>query len=54
MQKLGDNEMKCIKAGNITGTLLNAILRGANIFSDVGKYFGSSIRRLISKNLCGF
>lgn len=54
MQKLNDNEMKSIKAGNVTGTLLNAVLRGANIFLDVGKYFGSSIRRLTSKNLCGF
>ena len=52
MKKLDENEMKQIFAGAINGTLLNAILRGANIFVDVGRYFGSSIRRITSGNLC--
>ena len=54
MQKLNENQMKSIKAGGVTGTLLSAILRGANIFIDVGRSFGSAIRRISSKNLCGF
>ena len=52
MRKLKEEEMKQIQAGAINGTLLNAILRGANIFIDVGRCFGSAIRRLTSKNLC--
>ena len=52
MKKLAKEEMKQISAGAISGTLLNSILRGANIFLDVGRYFGSSIRRIISHNMC--
>ena len=52
MRKLNLKQMKQIKAGALNGTLLNAILRGANIFIDVGRNFGSAIRRLTSHNLC--
>lgn len=52
MKKIEEKEMKQITAGAINGTLLNAILRGANIFIDVGRNFGSAIRRLTSNNLC--
>lgn len=52
MKKLNNNQMKQISAGAINGTLLNAILRGANIFIDVGRNFGSAIRRITSRNLC--
>lgn len=52
MRKLKEEEMMNIYAGALNGTLLNAILRGANIFVDVGRNFGSAIRRLTSRNLC--
>ena len=54
MKKLNEKEMKQIKAGAITGTLINSILRGASIFVDVGRYFGSSIRRFVNGNLCRY
>ena len=52
MKKLNEEKMKTIKAGALNGTLLNAILRGANIFIDVGRCFGSAIRRITSRNMC--
>lgn len=52
MKKINNEKMKNIKAGALNGTLLNAILRGANIFIDVGRCFGSAIRRFTSRNLC--
>ena len=52
MKELNEKQMKSICAGALTGTLLNAILRGANIFIDVGRCFGSAIRRITSRNLC--
>jgi len=52
MKRLEEKEMKLIKAGAISGNLLNYILRGANIFLDVGRYFGSSLRRIFSNNMC--
>ncbi len=54
MKKLNKNQMKNIKATGLNGTILNAILRGANIFIDVGRNMGSSVRRFVSKNLCRF
>ena len=52
MKKLNENQMKNINAGALSGTLLNAILRAANIFVDVGRCFGSAIRRITSRNMC--
>lgn len=54
MKKLSENEMKQIKAGSISGTLWNAIVKGFTSISDLGRYAGSAIRRLIGRNLCGF
>ncbi|MBQ9024433.1 MAG: hypothetical protein IJ105_04350 [Bacilli bacterium] len=52
MKQLDEKQMKQISAGAINGTLLNAILRGVNVFIDAGRNFGSAIRRLTSRNLC--
>ena len=38
--------------GSISGTLLNSIVRGINALLDLGRSFGSAIRRLGSNNLC--
>lgn len=54
MKKLTTNEMKQIKAGSISGTLWNSIVKGFTTIGDLGRYAGSAIRRLVSKNLCGF
>lgn len=53
--KLKNNELKMIKAGaGISGTLINSLIKGFNSFMDVGRYLGSSIRRLIGHNICSF
>lgn len=54
MRKLTKSEMKQIKAGAISGTLWNSIVKGFNSIGDLGRYAGSAIRRLIGRNLCGF
>lgn len=51
--KLTNKELKNIKGGaGITGTLINAFISGLNSFMDIGRYFGSGIRRLFSGNSC--
>ena len=51
--KLEKRELKQIKAGaNVSATLLNAIIRGVNSLMDVGRYFGSSVRRWVSNGKC--
>ena len=53
MIKLKQRELKKIKAGaTFSASLINALVRGINSFLDVGRYFGSSIRRFIGGNSC--
>ena len=53
MKELSVKEKKEIYAGaGITATLINSVMKGINIFTDLGRYFGSSIRRIIENNLC--
>ena len=53
--KLTNMELKSIVAGaGISTSLMNSIIRGINVFVDIGRYLGSSIRRLISKEICPF
>lgn len=53
--KLSKKELKEIKAGtSITGTLINSLIKGFDSILDVGRYFGSSIRRLVTGNSCTF
>ena len=53
MIKLKTSEQRQIKAGaTISATLLNALIRGVNAFMDIGRYLGSSIRRITYKSAC--
>lgn len=55
MIKLTKNELIEIEGGfNITGTLLNSITKGVSVIMDIGRSLGSSIRRIMSGNLCDF
>ena len=37
---------------NISGTLINSIVRGIEAILDLGRSLGSSIRRIGSNNIC--
>ena len=51
--KLTKNEAQNIVGGaGITGTLINSLIRSFNTSLDVGRYFGSSIRRLFGGASC--
>ncbi len=51
--KLTKKECKKIKAGaSITASFLNSLIRGFNSFIDIGRYFGSSVRRLFGGKYC--
>lgn len=55
MRELSKNEMKSIKGGGtISGSLFSALAKGFNVFVDMGRALGSSIRRLVSNNMCDF
>lgn len=52
MKKLTIEEAKKIKGGSLSGAVVNAFIGCFNTFADIGRALGSSIRRLVSKNLC--
>ena len=52
MKKLDIKSQKNLYAGGISASLASALLRGINIFTDLGRYFGSSLRRLATRNIC--
>ncbi len=54
MKELTKDEMLNISGGALSGALLTALFKGLNIFTDIGRYFGSAIRRLVDNNLCGY
>lgn len=55
MKELSIKETKTLYGGGeISAALFNALSRGVNVFTDLGRYFGSSIRRIFSNNLCDY
>ena len=55
MKELTKKEVASIYGGaGITASLISALSKGFNFFSDLGRYLGSSIRRIFSNNYCDF
>lgn len=51
--KLNKKELKEIKAGAaLSSSLINSLIKGFNSFMDIGRYLGSSLRRLFGGNAC--
>ena len=55
MKELTIKEKKEIYAGSgMSATFINSLLKGFNIFTDLGRYLGSSLRRIFENNMCNF
>lgn len=53
MKELNKTEMLKIQGGSIlNNTLISTLIRGAQTFFEIGKAFGSSIRRIFSSCMC--
>ncbi len=53
MKELSNKETKIIYCGGgITSTLINAVSKGINVFTDLGRYLGSSLRKIFTGDLC--
>lgn len=52
MIKLNNDETRNIVAGGLSGTLISAITRAYNAILDLGRAFGSTLRRAIEKKSC--
>lgn len=54
MKELTKNEMLNINGSGISAALLSAINKGIVSIVDIGRYLGSSIRRIRDGNLCRY
>ena len=52
MNELTKEQLKQIEGGAISGTLINALIRGVNSILDLGRSLGSAIRRISENNVC--
>lgn len=52
MKYLTNEELMCVTGGGISATLINAAARLVNTVYDIGRAFGSAIRRITSGNVC--
>lgn len=54
MKKLTKDEMLKVSGSGLSGNLINAIKSGIMSIVDIGRYFGSAMRRLVERNLCKY
>lgn len=55
MKELTIKEAKMYYGGaGMSATLINALTKGLNIFTDLGRYLGSSFRRIFNNNYCDY
>ena len=54
MRELNSKETKALYAGGFSATMAGVLLKGLNFFTDLGRYLGSSIRRIYDNNLCDY
>lgn len=52
MKKLKKEELLAIKAGAISATYINAIAKGIDAILDLGRSFGTAIRRWVTDSVC--
>ena len=52
MSLIDIKSQKKMYGGGISASLASALIRGVNVFVDLGRYFGSSLRRLATRNVC--
>lgn len=49
---MSNEELLLVRGGGITSTFLNSIARLATTVYKVGRAFGSTIRRIVTRSIC--
>ena len=52
MKILKKEELLEIKGGSISGTYINALVKGIDTILELGRSFGTAIRRWVTGNVC--
>ncbi len=50
--ELNTEELNEIVGGSVSGAILSSVIKGVNLLFEIGRSFGSSIRRLVTKKYC--
>ena len=50
--ELNKKELNDIIGGSISGSIISSIVRGGILILELGRSFGSAIRRLLKKKYC--
>lgn len=54
MKSLTNEELLIIRGGFVSGSLVNAFARGINSLLELGRSFGTAIRRINDNKLCRY
>ena len=52
MKELTKYELNQINGGSLSGAVISSIIRGASVVLEIGRSFGSAIRRFLTKQYC--
>lgn len=52
MKELTNKELNLVIGGAISGAIISSIIRGVSVILELGRSFGSAVRRMITKNYC--
>ena len=52
MKELTNKELNLVIGGAISGAIISSVIRGVSVILELGRSFGSALRRMITKNYC--
>ena len=52
MKQINNEEMKKVKGGGVTATMINAVMRTVSTMFTIGQAIGSAIRRAVRGSYC--
>lgn len=50
--ELTNKELNSIVGGALSGAVISSLIRGASLVFEIGKSFGSALRRMMKGNYC--
>ena len=52
MKELTNKELNLIIGGTISGAVITSVIKGVSVVLELGRSFGSALRRIATKNYC--
>ena len=52
MKELSKKDLNLVIGGTISGAVISSVIRGVSVILELGRSFGSAIRRIVTKKYC--